>query len=216
MPKRARITKVHNGDFFEVSFNPEEYTLSRDNNFAAQSIPGLSSPLIQFVNGNLRTLEMELFFDTFEVRKDVRDETNKVIDLLKIDSELHAPPVTIVSWGTLQFQCVLVKATQRFSMFLDDGRPARARLSVTFQEFIDVDREGKEVNRQTADFTKTHSVAETDTLTRLAYRYYKDPARWRVIAAANELDDPRAIYPGQLLVIPSLPYVDPQTGEVTQ
>ena len=56
MPKRARITKVHNGDFFEVSFNPEEYTLSRDNNFAAQAIPGLSSPLLQFVNGNVRTL----------------------------------------------------------------------------------------------------------------------------------------------------------------
>ena len=216
MPKRARITKVHNGDFFDVSFNPEEYTLSRDNNFAAQAIPGLSSPLLQFVNGNVRTLEMELFFDTFEAKKDVRDETNKVIDLLKIDSDLHAPPILTVSWGTLQFQCVLVKATQRFSMFLDDGRPARARLSVAFQEFIDVDREGKEVNRQTADFTKSHTVIETDTVTTLAAKYYNDSTRWRVIAAANELDDPRAIHPGQILKIPSLPFIDPQTEEVIQ
>ena len=216
MPKRARITKVHNGEFFEVSFNPEEYTLSRDNNFAAQSIPGLSSPLLQFVNGNLRTLEMELFFDTFEVKKDVRDETNKVIDLLKIDSELHAPPVLVVSWGTLQFQCVLAKATQRFGLFLDDGRPARARLSVSFQEFIDVDREGKEVNRQTADFTKAHTVVDLETLIGLATKFYKDPARWRVLAAANDLDDPRAIFPGQLLKIPSLPFIDPQTEEVSQ
>src|SRR5882757_6912665 len=173
MPKRARITKIHNGDFFEVSFNPEEYTISRDNNFAAQSIPGLSSPLLQFVNGNLRTLDMELFFDTFEAKKDVRDLTNQVIDLLKIDSELHAPPVLMVGWGTLQFQCVLAKATQRFSLFLDDGRPARARLSVSFQEFIDVDREGKEINRQTADFTKAHTVIELETLIGLASKYYK-------------------------------------------
>jgi len=216
MPKRARITKVHNGDFFDVSFNPEEYTLSRDNNFAAQAIPGLSSPLLQFVNGNVRTLEMELFFDTFEAKKDVRDETNKVIDLLKIDSDLHAPPILTVGWGTLQLQCVLTKATQRFSMFLDDGRPARARVSVTFQEFIDVDREGKEVNRQTADFTKSHTVIETDSVTTLAAKYYSDPTRWRVIAAANELDDPRAIYAGQILKIPSLPFIDPQTEEVTQ
>lgn len=215
MPKRAKITKVHNGEFFEVSFNPEEYTLSRDNNFAAQAIPGLSSPLLQFVNGNLRTLDMELFFDTYEAKKDVRDQTNKVIDLLKIDSNLHAPPVLVVSWGTLNFQCVLAKATQRFSMFLDDGRPARARLSVTFQEIIDVDKEGKEINRQTADFTKAHTVIESDTITGLAQQYYKDPTRWRVIAAANDLNDPRALFPGQLLKIPSLPFIDPQTEEVT-
>lgn len=215
MPKRAKITKVHNGEFFEVSFNPEEYTLSRDNNFAAQAIPGLSSPLLQFVNGNLRTLDMELFFDTYEFKKDVRNETNKVINLLKIDSDLHAPPVLVVSWGTLSFQCVLAKATQRFSMFLDDGRPARARLSVTFQEVIDVDKEGKEINRQTADFTKAHTVIASDTIVGLAQQYYRDPTRWRVIAAANDLNDPRALFPGQLLKIPSLPFIDPQTEEVT-
>src|SRR5947208_8719726 len=110
---KARITIEHTGDQFNVMFNPEEYSVNKDNNFAAQAIPGLSSPLLQFVNGNVRTLEMELFFDTFEAKKDVRDETNKVIDLLKIDSELHAPPALAVSWGTLQFQCVLTKATQR-------------------------------------------------------------------------------------------------------
>ena len=51
---------------FPVLFNPEEYTLNQDNNFASQAVPGLSAPLLQFVNGNLQTLEMELFFDTYE------------------------------------------------------------------------------------------------------------------------------------------------------
>lgn len=47
-------------------FNPEEYTINKDNNFAAQNVPGLSGPILQFVHGNMRTLEMELFFDTYE------------------------------------------------------------------------------------------------------------------------------------------------------
>ena len=51
-----------------VTFNPEEYSLNKDNNFASQAIPGLTSPLLQFVHGNLRTLDMELFFDTFELQ----------------------------------------------------------------------------------------------------------------------------------------------------
>src|SRR5689334_14455012 len=99
---KARITREHNGKSFEVMFNPEEYSLNKDNNFATQSIPGLSSPILQFVHGNVRTLEMELFFDTTDQRSDVRDQTQKVTDLLKIDSELHAPPILQVGWGSLQ------------------------------------------------------------------------------------------------------------------
>jgi hypothetical protein len=132
---KARITIEHTGRFVEVMFNPEEYTLSRDNNFASQAIPGLSSPLLQFVHGNLRTLEMELFFDTFEQRRDVREVTQQVVGLLDIDPELHAPPVLRVAWASLQFRCVLARASQKFILFFPDGRPARAKIAVSFQEF---------------------------------------------------------------------------------
>jgi hypothetical protein len=115
---KAKIVIEHTGEQFNVMFNPEEYALSKDNNFASQSVPGLSSPLLQFVNGNLRTLEMELFFDTTDDRRDVREETSRVIGLLDIRSDLHAPPVVRVSWASLQFRCVLARATQRFTRFL--------------------------------------------------------------------------------------------------
>src|SRR6266496_4739068 len=96
---RAKITNEQTQQSFEVVFNPEEYSLNKDNNFASQAIPGLSSPILQFVNGNLRTLEMELFFDTVDAQTDVRIETNKVIELLNIDSETHAPPILRFAWG---------------------------------------------------------------------------------------------------------------------
>src|SRR5215210_5987206 len=117
---KARITVEHNGRQFDVMFNPEEYSLNKDNNFASQAIPGLSSPILQFVHGNLRTLEMELFFDTTAGRTDVRVETQKIVDLLKIDRELHAPPVLQVSWGSLRLRCVLTRANQKFVKFLED------------------------------------------------------------------------------------------------
>ena len=212
---KARITVEHTGRQFEVMFNPEEYSLNKDNNFASQAIPGLSSPILQFVHGNLRTLEMELFFDTTDRRTDVRDETQKITDLLKIDPELHAPPVIRVAWGSLQLRCVLARANQKFVKFLEDGRPMRARVSVNFSEFVDPEREAKEVNRQTADFTKAYTVRRGDTLTAIAFRFYEDPALWRPIAIANGIDDPRRLVPGQELHVPSLPFTDPATGEVT-
>ena len=211
---KAKITIEYSGQSFDVLFNPEEYTLNKDNNFAAQAIPGLSGPLLQFVNGNMRTLEMELFFDTTDARTDVRDLTQKVVTLLDIDSTLHAPPVLRVAWASLQFRCVLARVSQKFVMFRDDGRPVRARLAVTFNEFLDPDTEAKQVNRQTADFSKVHVVKRGDTLSRIAAALYDDPTSWRPIAIANNLDDPRAISVGQSLSIPSLPFVDPLTGVV--
>jgi len=213
---KARITIEHNGRQFEVMFNPEEYSLNKDNNFASQAIPGLSSPILHFVHGNLRTLEMELFFDTTDARTDVRDQTQKVVDLLKIDPDLHAPPVVRVAWGSLQLRCVLTRANQKFVKFLEDGRPTRARVTVTFSEFIDAEREAKEVNRQTADFTKIYTVQRGDTLSGIAVRFYEDPARWRPIAIANGIDDPLSLVPGQELHVPALPFTDPASGEVTR
>jgi hypothetical protein len=221
--ERARIKNLFTGEEFTVMFNPEEYTLSKDNNFASQTVPGLGSPLLQFVNGNLRTLEMELFFDTYlpltteaKPPRDVREETQKIVDLLKIDSEFHAPPILEVSWASLFFRCVLARVSQRFILFVNDGRPVRARLTVSFSEFIDEEREAKEVNRQTADFSKAHTVIQGEDLSQIAGRFYGDPQLWRPIAISNGIADPRAIATGEILRIPSLPFTDRGSGEVMQ
>lgn len=197
-----------------VQFNPEEYSLNKDNNFASQAIPGLSSPILQFVNGNLRTLEMELFFDTVDNQRDVREETNRIINLLRIDSETHAPPILRFVWSSLDFTCVLTRANQKFTRFMSNGSPVRARVTVSFSEFIDAERDAIELNLQTADFSKVHVVVQDETLSAIANTFYKNPQTWRPIAIANGIDDPRSIFPGQVLRIPSLPFVDQERGEV--
>ena len=67
--EKATLTNTVTGDRVPVLFNPEEYTLSREINYAQAAIPGLSAPLLQFVNGNMQTLEMELFVDTLEAHR---------------------------------------------------------------------------------------------------------------------------------------------------
>jgi LysM repeat protein len=213
---KAKITIEYSKAFIEVMFNPEEYSLNRDNNFVSQAIPGLSSPLIQFAHGNLRTLDMELLFDTYEKRSDVRLETAKLIHLMEIDPALHAPPVLIVSWASLQFRCVLTRANQKFLLFLDDGRPVRARITASFTEFIDAEHEALQVKRETADYTKRHTVLQGTTIASIAYQYYSDATKWRPIAVFNGIDSPRDLVAGQPLTIPSLPYIDQATGEVIQ
>jgi hypothetical protein len=214
--EKATIVNIDTNEKLTVRFNPEEYNLNRDNNFAQAAIPGRSSPLLQFTHGNMRTLEMELLFDTYEQLRDVREETTKLTRLLDINPETHAPPVLLFVWGSLRFQCVLARANQKFVLFLPSGQPVRARVQVTFNEFSNSSLEAKEIKRETADFTKVHVVGQGDTLSSIAAKVYANATLWRPLAIRNGIDDPRTIAPGQRLVVPRLPFLDPESGEVLQ
>jgi hypothetical protein len=223
--EKALITNTVTGVDIHVLFNPEEYTVSKDNNYAQTAVPGLRAPILQFVHGNMGTLEMELLLDTYEEHRegsavlngagdDVRDLTRKITNLMTIDPATHAPPVLIFTWASLSFTCVLVRATQRFIMFKPDGTPVRARLQVTFNEFTNADLEAKEIKRETVDYSKIHVVAQGETLSAIAGRLYGNPGLWRPIALRNGIDNPHHLTVGRQIIVPHLPYRDPDTGEV--
>jgi hypothetical protein len=188
-----------------VLFNPTQYSLDKGNQIAEIGIPGLGAPILQYVRGNTRTLTMELFFDTYEQQTDVREYTDKIYGLLGIRSATHVPPVCTFTWGTFSFTGVLERVGGRFTLFLADGTPVRATLSVTFKEFIDVEVEVRRTPTESADHTKTRSVIRGDTLSSIAAAEYGDPAKWRLIADTNRIDNPRVLEPGRVLVIPPLP-----------
>lgn len=216
--EHALITNTITGARVTVLFNPEEYTVEKGVQYAQIAVPGLSAPVVQFVHGNAQTLQMELFLDTLEksaqaaAGSDVRELVKQVVSLMDIEPTMHAPPPVLFTWGSLSFTCVLVRASQRFIMFKPDGTPVRARVQVTFSEFRNVDMEAKEIKRQTADYSKLHTVTQGDTLPLIAWREYGHATAWRPIALRNGLDDPRALEIGAVLVLPRLPYRDRDTG----
>lgn len=223
--EKATIANTATGESIEVMFNPEEYTLNREINFAQIAIPGRSAPIIQFVHGQQQSLDMELFLDTYEAHtsgnralnrqgEDVRVLTRRVTDLMNIEPATHAPPVLVFTWASLSFTCVLSKATQRFVMFRPDGAPVRARLNVTFSQYSNAEMEAKAIKRETADYTKVHIVRQADTLPAIAFSCYGNARLWRPIARRNGIDDPRLLTIGQMLIVPQLPYRDAETGEV--
>ena len=200
--KKAKIYRRDTRDFVEVLFNPTEYQLTQSNQFSEVAIPGLGGPLLQFARGNSRTLSMQLFFDTFEKQTDVRDETGKLIKLMKIDSDLHAPPVLEFFWGTLALIGVLEQANQRFTLFLPNGTPVRATMDITLKEFWDPQEQGGRL--KSANFSKLHVVSRGENLAGMAAKYYDNSTLWRKIAEANNIDDPRSLRPGQRLEIPAI------------
>jgi nucleoid-associated protein YgaU len=194
------------GDPANVIFNPAEYSLEKGNQFASAPLPGLSNPVLSFVNGDADVLTMELFFDTYTNKggSDVRNETDKIARFLEIDPELHAPPPVKFVWGGLTFRAVIERLTQRFTMFREDGVPVRATLNVTFKEYKTIAEQLDKKPTHSSDWTKRRVLTEKDRLSLIAAVEYDDPAEWRVIAEANDIDNPRLLESGREIRLPPL------------
>jgi nucleoid-associated protein YgaU len=174
------------------------------------------------------TLQVDLFFETYEGAQrtatsslltlpdnplapgkvnatDVTELTSEVLALAHVAQELHRPPVCRLLWGnTTLFQGVLTQLHQDLTFFMPDGTPVRATLGCTFMAYRTFDVAAKDVELHSADVAKRRVVRRGDTLASIAFEQYGDATRWRNIASENDIDDPRAIVPGQVLVIPKI------------
>lgn len=216
--EKARITVIEGtaqGDVITVLFNPTEYSFERSNSYKATPVPMLGSPLLQFVSGESKQLSMDLFLDDYtdpqgptslQKKEDqpLRARLDAITKLLEIDSKLHAPPPVRFNWGPMEFTAVIEKLGRKVTMFHPDGTPARVTLSVSFKEYRTLREQVEDPRRESADKTKRRVVVGHERLWLLAAREYDDPNEWTRIAVANDLDDPRAIEPGDWLLLPPM------------
>jgi nucleoid-associated protein YgaU len=207
-----------------VQFNPTEYTLTKGAQIAEIAIPGIDSPILQFVAGQNEKLTLDLFFDTTldggtgETGIPVTLRTNMIYQLVKIQPKTHAPPRIRFVWGLgLQFTAIVESVTQKFTLFSPLGVPLRATLSVTFREYKSLEDQLKELNLQSADHTRRYVVAQGERLDGIAAAQYGDPAQWRVIANENadRLGNPRRPRTGTELRLPPLDTQPTATGVAT-
>ena len=200
-----------------VQFNPTEYSLNKSAQIAEIAIPGIDSPILQFIRGQNEKLTLDLFFDTTEAGMgeaavDVRILTHPIYQLVKIQPKTHAPPRIQFVWGPgLSFKAIVESVQQKFELFNPLGIPLRATLSVTFREYKTLEEQIAEMNLQSSDHTKRRLVQRGDTLTRIAAEEYSDPRQWRRIAEHNNITNPRRLVPGTVIGIPPLDLFDTPT-----
>jgi len=195
-------------DEFEVLFNPNTYSISKTLTWNAEVNRALNASTLGFGGSTNRDLTLELFYDVTETPgSDVRVETNKMVALTRLKRDGQEPPLVQITWGddsqdlyNFPFIGVVSQLTQRFTLFRADGKPVRATLNVTFKEFLNTEIDQHETD---PEFT-TRLVKRGDSMSSIAAEVYRDPALWRVIAEANQLDDPRHLPVGLRLNIPKL------------
>ncbi|WP_148220719.1 CIS tube protein [Xylanimonas cellulosilytica] len=231
-PARFKVRRKRGTtDELKVQFNPSSLVLDKSPKIAELAIPGLDAPVRQFVRGLSEKLTVQLFFDSTEKgtgakAESVTRETDKFYGLVKIDPETHASAVCTFAWNEkfpgaelpamyenqrrTEFTGLVTNVKQTFSLFNPDGVPLRAVLDVTMEEYRPLEQQLKELGLKSSDHTRDHVVADGENLPLLAWRYLDEPARWRHLADANGLDDPRRLVVGSSVRVP------PTSGAVTR
>lgn len=186
-------------------FNPTSYRLQKANTFSEIEIPGLETPPIQYIRGGSETLSFDALFDTSDSQKNVREEyVDRVSNLMRINSELHAPPIVQFVWETELFQGVVSDMAVSYVLFTPQGVPLRAEASLTLTAYRPVEVQIAERPRNSPDVEKSVTLRRGDRLDQIASGVYQDPARWRDIARRNGISDPRRLNAGQLLLVPRI------------
>ncbi len=197
----------------ECQFNPSALTISKSNTWSGEVNPSWNSPYLQFGGGNSATYKLSLFFDSYSHKefKDVRYYTNQLLRLTLRGAgySMYAipyctPPTVTLVWGSITlFNAVVESVDITFTLFKDDGTPIRATAEVSFkqQDFWDDLLPAQNPTSRT-DPRKTRIVNSQMRLDQIAYEEYGDSRYWRLLAEANNLDDPMQLQDGQILVIP--------------
>jgi hypothetical protein len=158
---KASVNSVSNSSAdIEVLFNPKEYVIEKSAPWQEHHNAGLDIPQLEFTSGESMVLDVELFFDTYENGKNVKDHTMKIHKLAHIDGGPERPPTVSFEWGqSMNFTFYLTKLDVTYTKFNPDGIPIRAKVGVTLNEGVSLEEQIEEK----FDDSRTDEPSETNS-----------------------------------------------------
>lgn len=193
-----------------VQFNPDTLKVTFANQIVqAKGGDQSSGPSgRQFVGSGTTKLTLTLWFDATAVTDnpvdDVRRLTSKVIYFMTPqphpdDRDKLAPPGVRFSWGSFLFDGVVDTLEESLEFFAPDGKPLRASIALTLsQQKILVSKFEKAGKAKSVGQAPLSPAKLGDSLQSMAGAMGKDGG-WQGIAAANGIEDPLRLKPGQLI-----------------
>jgi hypothetical protein len=198
------------GEQVEVQFNPESLKVTFANEIKQPEGGDQASGNAgrQFVGAGTTKLALQLWFDVTAMEKDpvddVRRLTQKVIYFMTpqksdTDANKKVPPGVRFHWGTFLFDGMVEGLEETLEFFSPDGKPLRATISLTFsqQKILETKFEGDGRVPAAPGQQPLKAAKQGDSLQNMAGK--RGNGDWQSIAAANGVEDPLRMSPGQLV-----------------
>lgn len=209
--------EIDRDTWLKVQFNPETLKVSFANQLQTPEGAGdKNGPAARlFVGAGTTKLSVQLWFDVTApvpegtpVETDVRKLTQKVAFFItpkedKKDPKKLVPPAVRFLWGSFEFDGIMESLEESIELFSPEGKPLRA--SVTFSlsqqritKFVFRD-EGGPPGANEPPGTRPLTPAPEGASLQLMAGIEGRASQWQDIAAANGIENPRRLEPGQLV-----------------
>jgi len=196
----------------KVQFNPESLKVQFANQIQTPQGAGDQSgtPARQFVGAGTTKLTLQLWFDVTqpmpegeEAVNDVRKLTQKVAYFITPVQEgrQFVPPAVRFVWGSFQFDGLMESIEENLEFFSPEGRPLRASMALSLTQQKITEFTIKEVESAAVPTPGTRPLTPApanESLQSMADGQGKG-GDWQSIAAANNIENPRLLAPGQLI-----------------
>jgi nucleoid-associated protein YgaU len=202
--------KIKDIDF---QFNPTQLTLSKSSEWTTRIAPKFRFASIPEFNGSMPyTMQLQIFLDASMTPSDttVQDEVETLLSccevtLTSIAADQPCTPWVFFQWGsfsTASFIAYVESVQANYTLFNPSGTPIRATCDLTITQ-IPLLTAGQNPTSGALEANRSHRIVAGDTLQSLAWHEYGDATAWRVIAKANDIDDPMRLTVGTELLIPA-------------
>ncbi len=216
---KAKLT-IEGGPTLDVYFNPQDYTISKANQWTYEKVTGSALPPAQFAGGNPREMTLSLLLDASLLAQDqhVKEMTDELFKMMEVPegrtagSPTAVPPFVTFQWGSvLPFKAVCTSLTVAYKLFRPNGLPIRAEVKMTLKQAMTAStasstgaRRGTNPTTRAQAGHGVHMVKDGDSLPSIAYETYGDASEWRAIAHANGIENPMHLRRGTPLSLPKL------------
>jgi hypothetical protein len=212
-PPKAGSTAKPGGMLYEIKFqfNPKELSLTKSAKWNRDAQPNAKkSGPPQFKGSDPAKLALEMFLDATDTMDDKVVKTVEKLFSCCVATEdtrqqgKGSPPWVIFKWGGMTgFPAYVASVTAKYTLFTPGGMPVRAVCTVNIEE-IAGEQSGQNPTSGALAARDEHQLLAGDTLQSVAYEAYGNPELWRVIAEANDIDNPMRLRPGRTLLVPAL------------
>ena len=194
----------------QFQFNPRELSIQKSAKWErkpARNAKKASPP--EFAGADPCKLTLEMFFDASDT--DGGSVVSPVEQLFSCcvptedtrDQGKATPPLVQLNWGAIvSFPGFITSVQAKYTLFSPEGTPTRATCSISMEE-MPGDPLGQNPTSGALSAHAVHTVISGDSLASIAYQEYGDPAMWRPLAWANNIDDPIRLPVGATLLMPA-------------
>ena len=206
---------------FAVPINPESYSENYKVDLDTRTGSGEQSTGPRYKRTEPASLKLEFTLDgtgavegnVYHKSKEYQGTENlsvydQVQKLLKtayyMDGDIHRPSPVKVFWGELKFPGVLSSIDIKYTLFDEEGKPLRAKVSATFREYQSAEVREATQNKKSPDLTHKRVVKGGDRLDLMTHDIYGDSNLFMQVAKANKMTSLRNVKPGKKILFPPL------------